>query len=121
MDDPIPSEPAIDETFTIEPNEAFKWGTQARTIWSTPTVLTTRILWNACASTASHADASPKTEVRGLFTSASMRFQRLMAAAAMALQSSSCETSPRSNKESAPAASQAACDCLASASLFEKL
>ena len=39
-EEPMPSEPATDETFTIDPLAAFRCGAQARTIWKAPTVFT---------------------------------------------------------------------------------
>ena len=118
-DEPMPSAPAIDDTLTMAPRAAFRCAAQARTIWNVPMALTPTICWKVCASTASQFAAPSKLVMPALLTRASSRFQRSIATWAICRQSASTATSPRSSSVSAPASRQAACDCLASASLFE--
>jgi len=74
--------------------------------------------WKTCASIPSQP-AMLATDVRpALFTSASMRPQRSIAAPTILRQAASSATSARTTSVSAPASAQAAADAAASASLF---
>ena len=104
MDEPTPSAPATDETLTMQPRATFSCGRQARTIWKAAQGVHSP----GCAGTRRHPGhpscaASPNTEMPALLTSASMRPQRSTAPCAIARQSASCATSPRSTNTSAPA------------------
>ncbi|OQC00276.1 MAG: hypothetical protein BWX79_02987 [Alphaproteobacteria bacterium ADurb.Bin100] len=39
----MPSEPATDDTLTMQPCAAFRCGAQARTIWKAPTAFTAKM------------------------------------------------------------------------------
>ena len=115
----MPSEPATDDTLTMQPCAAFRCGAQARTIWKAPSALTAKMRWKVAASSTSQLAAPVKVETPALLTSASMRPQRANAPATRARQSASSATSPCISSVSAPASSQAACEARASASLRE--
>ena len=118
-DEPMPSAPAIDETLTIAPPAALRWGTQARTIWKVPSTLTPRMRWKTSASSASQFAEPVKVEIPALLTSASRRPHFAIAACARARQSASTATSPCTSSVLAPASRQAAAASFASRSLFE--